>query len=546
MNIRSTWQSNVHHARIAWTRLTSRTSIAWFILCEMGLIVLYFVIDVYARRVSHLPISAYEQPIIAVQFLDQLFRQAGWIIAPVLVVIIWRRRRLFEKWSSLRSGSAIRIVILASAFVGAWTYSTYAINLYFDQDHWVDRVLLVVLFVGLFWRPILALPFCVLQLAIMWQFDYPIVGLFSWTETHVPIRMLELFAAFWFLRAFSQNLRAQHFIFAAICLIASQYFASGLGKLQLNWLAVPNLHFGLLGGYSVGWMGTLPSEHVVLMTQIFAMLRLPFMLFTLFVELGAILILSKRKATWVWLCLFITFHTGIFLIIGIAFWKWATVEVAMLFALNRNERSPIRGLYSTPHFLLSIFLITAGVFVFKPTNLSWYDTRVFYTYKMVGIGESGHEFDFSPRDFAPYRDIFTMGNFGFLAHESALTGPYGITYDKRLATTLSSPISTEALAQLESSHRRDVFVNENAKRFDRFVSRFFRRWREHGKRPSWFNSFSGPGHLLSWGKASDYIGQEKIKTVRVIRVLAYYDDAELRTLRSDLVHVLLLDLVDSK
>ena len=130
------------------------------------------------------------------------------------------------------------------------------------------------------------------------------------------------------LRALSGRNWTRELIFAAGCLIAAQYWGSGLGKLRLHWIGHPHLDLLVFGAYANGWLGDWPSESIVKFSQLLAPATVPMMLFTLLIEWGAILLFWRRGAAIALLLGFALFHLGVFAVSGMFFWKWIVVVTA--------------------------------------------------------------------------------------------------------------------------------------------------------------------------------------------------------------------------
>jgi len=146
-----------------------------------------------------------------------------------------RLRRLFAGWEELEDGAALRWLVIAVTGISAYALSTYNYNAYFDRAHIADRVLLVVLWAFIAWRPIFTLPFALAATAVVAQFDIPLRG-YSWTEMELLSRIPILLAAFWIVRAFTREKSIDAFVFLWCCLIAVTMWSSGWGKLRIGWI----------------------------------------------------------------------------------------------------------------------------------------------------------------------------------------------------------------------------------------------------------------------------------------------------------------------
>ena len=250
-------------------------------------------LDIVIARLGQLPAAAYKDSF----FLDDLIARWGSFVATrvpvslilvaialvVLAVVLDERRfgggvirrqllALFSGWEELDDGRALRWWVVGVTGVVAWALSCYARNLYLDQLHLADRLLVVALWLAIAWRPIFVLPFAVAATAVAGQFVVPL-GFISWTEMGVIQRFSVLFGAFWLVRTVTRRRQSDLFVFAWCCLLAATYWTSGLGKLRVGWLTHPHVNLLLLGAYANGWLATVEPKVVERAAKIVAALR---------------------------------------------------------------------------------------------------------------------------------------------------------------------------------------------------------------------------------------------------------------------------------
>ena len=69
-------------------------------------------------------------------------------------------------------------------FTGAWAFSAYDYNFYFDQTHYVDRLLLIAFAMLVLVHPGFVLPFLLEAIAIAYQFHHPLGGTWSLVQLY--------------------------------------------------------------------------------------------------------------------------------------------------------------------------------------------------------------------------------------------------------------------------------------------------------------------------------------------------------------------------
>lgn len=504
------------------------------LVIRMGTMLAFYVgLEWWIRHAGHLSLSSYQQPVILIELLKNLFETP--LLAAGTIILLGtgavRVQAIWNDWSFFDNGQRLRVFVLCVVAIAAWTFSTYDYNLYFNQSHFIDRLALLVLALLSWRKPVFVLPFVLLLVAIVWQLDYPLVGLYPWTEMNLVFHTLALFGVFFLIHVLTGTRRTADFIFLLCCLVASSYWGSGLGKLRLDWINHPHLHLLPMGAYTNGWLGFLPPETIVSLVKFVTPFTLPLMLFTLFVEWGVITLLWKRNLTIIFLLSFIVFHAGIFLYTGMFFWKWILLEVALLFCFFL--RKPTLSIYTRWHFLLSLALIGGSTIWFRPTNLSWYDTRLSYSYRVEAIGKSGERYALPIGTFAPYNDVFTLGNLAFLNPEPQLLHIWDVTPIDELETDLRTATQPEQIYELERQYAIIFHDQTKIEMFDDFMTLFFQNLNHEGVNRAWWNPVRAPRHLWSFPRNGEVIfeGQEPIVRVKIYQVTALYDDEQYSIIR---------------
>jgi hypothetical protein len=499
----------------------------YFVLRITIFVALYYGFEFWARRTALIPFASYTRPVLVLELIQHLIRGviplAGFGL--LAVISIGSRKTLLNQWSNLDYGKQLRFLVGTVAFVTAWAYATYDYNFYFDQGHYVDRLLLAGLMALMWWRPVFVVPFVLQLMMMIGQFDYPLSGqIYMWTAINLLLHALQLFAVFVILHIVIGIKNSADYIFLLCCLIGASYLRSGLGKAQLDWLSFPHINLLMLGGYSSGWLGFLPMESVVPVVKLLGNFSIPMMLYTLLIELGIIIFLAWRQLTMLFCLLLPAFHIGVFLVCGIFFWQWMILEMSLFLFLYRTRQQPL-PIHTSWHIGLSIVLIGGGSIWFRTTNMSWYDTPVQYSYRYVAVTTSGNHYNLPASIFSPYADIFAFDYFDFLTHDTQLTGAYGVTGDLDVAHELLNASTADDVFAVEDAHPLDNYNDKQVKEFSSLISVFIGNLNHHrDQNISWWQVIQAPHYLWTLPRANEYWDRsELIERVVVYQYTSFFD-----------------------
>ncbi|NCF87166.1 MAG: hypothetical protein GWQ08_16845, partial [Verrucomicrobiaceae bacterium] len=164
-------------------------------------------------------------------------------------------------------------------------------------------------------------------------------------------------------------------------LIATAYWTCGLGKLRMNWISFGHLNHLLHATYPNGWLGSLSAEQISGISAWAAKFDWPMRVMVLAFGVGALGFLWRRWTMVALLTGWILFHLGVVLMSGIFFWKWMVLEVVILVFLVRNRQETPFTIFRPSIFLMAVMLIGAGKVIFRPVNISWFDSPVSYTFR---------------------------------------------------------------------------------------------------------------------------------------------------------------------
>ncbi|MBE9066936.1 hypothetical protein IQ260_09740 [Leptolyngbya cf. ectocarpi LEGE 11479] len=526
------------------------------------LLVLGISLERVIKSIALLPQESYNQPVIFIELIHKLFGSPIQVFGMGLVFLFgvflvkcypWLRQRsrsLFQGWSVFDDAHRLRLWILSVAAILTWWFTAYDYNLFFNQAHGCDRILLLGLFLLIYWRPLFVLPFTVLLAAIIGQLAYPLGG-YSWAAQDLLIRSLLLFAASFCVAAVTGYRKISDLIFITCCLIAAHYLTSGIGKLKLNWLVNNSTHLLLPSAYSNGWWNFLAPAAIIQLTQILSWLNWPMKVLTLVLECGVVFALWN-KTTFRWFLIgWISLHTGIFLISGICFWHWAVLELIFFLVFFWRKDDFVRPIFTKRYRVISWVVILALVIGFQPVALAWIDSPIAYTYQFEAVGESGQAYSLSSRFFAPYDYQFILGDFSYLSDQPVLMTFGRAIFKDNLFNDLKQVQSLADIEGLETEKGRTAFDVDRIDQFDLFCQQFIGNWnrrlRLRSADASWLSgveassvdkigAFSAPPLLWIFPRENAFTGQELIARINIYQMLSLYGETHYQQLRTRKIH----------
>ena len=524
---------------LAGVSISDRTSIAdrWgvprlpFHLAAQ--ILLFVGVERWVMYFAHMPQRSYEQPIL----IAELARNIGVIQLLVLgaaAALLIRYCSLGRRWAAMEGGTVLRWFVVVTAGLLAWPHATYGYNLFFDRGHYLDRLLLPAMVAMIWWRPAFVLPFVVLAVAVIGQLSHPLGGAMG-TVDGLIIRLAILFFCTLVWSGLSRREPIADYVFLASCLIASCYWWPGAGKLRLNWLAHGHPSYLFPAAYANGWLAFLAPSTVSGLTRSIANFDWLMRCGALVLECGALVCLCRRWTFLAFLGGWIAFHALNFLLIGYCFWQWVAVELALGLVLASKRHHARIPIFTRGHFVISVLVIGGSCLWFRPTNLAWYETRLCYTFRYEVETAGGRGCTLLPRFFSPYGDVLTMGAFGYLAETPCLVEPYGVTFDRAVASELADATSPRRIWSVEADLGDARFRAAGRDRFKAFLERYLANFNARGSGSAWWSVFQPPPVLWSLPRANTFDGAGRIRTIRVYHVTSLYDGVQYGEIRKRLV-----------
>ncbi len=516
------------------TELRAFIDTAW----PIGLLIAVFVvIDRVVRGIADLGGAGYREPVLLLELLSQQpVLIAGACVGAVVLAL--RDRSFGPVWPSFDRGWSLRVPVGVIVVELTWAYAFYDYNLWADRLHAFDRLALVAIAGLALWRPVFLAPWAILVSMLAFQFRYPI-GIDQLSEVFQLVRITELFVAVVLIRLVTSRWYRSEFMLATLALLASAYWASGIGKLRLGWFSVgPHLDSLFFATYGNGWLGFLSADSASAFGRALGPFLWPLLIAGALVEIGALALLWGRRPLRYWLVAAIAFHLGVFALTGIFFWKWIVFEVALLAFLRRDRLIDHLPIFDLRHAVIATALIIAGPVWAHPVDLSWLDSPVNYVYRFEASSSDGTTQTLAPEFFRPHDYLFTLSPFGYLSTEPVLPVVWGATRDRQTLDALSTADGKAAIFEIEAEFGSAAFDADRAAALDAFLVEFIGNWNRRQSRSSGLSVIGAPPQLWTFAStpddspSDDSPSDDRIESVTVWQVMTYWDGDRYEEIRT--------------
>lgn len=489
----------------------------------VGVVSAYVVLDVLTRLAADLdPADVFESVLVWRMLVSNPI--------PIVVMIVaaaglyrMRRGRIVAPWSAVEHGTVLRWFATPIVVISAWFGATYEFNYFVDQWHAVDRVLLVALAVGAWFRPIVLLAFVLQARVIAGQFGIPLGALASQNISELLMIVLLVIVAMYLVSALTGTSETSAVMLVLGTVVATHFFVPGFAKLRLgiDWFTMNEIGNFAWNSHVAGWMGGGDGGWARSLASVSRTLRLPIVLGTVFIEVGAIVAVVRRRLLRLWLPAWVLFHLAIFAMSGFLLLEWIVVEIALFVVFTRRELVEWLGRNDTPaRAILAVGLVVVvGPIIYHPPSLAWFDSPVSYAYEVEAVGVSGAEYHVALDALAPYQQDFGFV-FAHYREEAEVVMGYGAVGSLWLFDVLEQTSDFDALEELEATYDpNDVFVREQSAEL---VVRWFDRANASGD-PAWF-PLGAPGKY--WVSRPDdvYDFGERLQSVDIVLVRSIIDD----------------------
>ena len=494
----------------------------------------YAIVDVVTRAAASVPFGTPPSSVLAWRSL--VANPGGLAVLAVVLVLVWRlgRDNVFGGWSSMQHGHALRWLAVPMVVLTMWELSFYEYNYLLDQWHVIDRVLVTGLAVGVWFRPIILVPFALQSRIVAGQFAEPFGTTAGENIGELLIVALLVIAAVHIVVALTDEAESASVVLVLGAAIATHFFLPGVAKARLGWAGANEPGNFALNSYTAGWLGGGDGGWARSLADVADRFEWVIVIVTVVAEYCAFVAVYHRKLLRCWLPLWAVFQLGIFAMSGFFLVGWILLELA-LFALllwpgsddwlRRND-TPARG------FIAVGLVVLLGPVLFHPPKLAWIDAPIAYGYEVDAVGLSGTEYHVPLTAFAPFQQELS---FGFAQFRDApdVVGGYGAADSLWRVDALAEISTFEELAAFESEFEPNSVLLRS--RSEVLVTSWFDAANGRGD-PAWF-PLSPLSRYRSGRPEPTFEFQEPLASMTVVHVVSIHDGGPMRTQRTQLLVV---------
>lgn len=483
---------------------------------------------------SQLPENAYFAPFIILELLKHPPTVVFILFHLVIGCLFFRN----WQWSSIDPTYGARFFICTISVTIMWQFATYDYNFYYDQAHYLDRLLLVILAVLVYCHPMFASLFTSFAIVVASQLHYPLAdAAWLWPDKQILFDAMILFNAYLCLAAV-RTVTPYTLLYLTLCLTAGIYFHAGVAKLSLepayySWLIDNKLSNLFVSSYLAGWFGFLDAASIVALAKYFSPINFAMALGTLIIELSGIFILWSKRVSRLALSAYILLHVAIGFASGIFFWSWCVHGLALI-RFVRKAGSDSSSIYNAKSFVLSLAIIFCANAYFRPIHFAWFDTKLSNFFTIHGTGSSGRSYQLAPHFFSPYDIIFCQSRFYYIQKEKVLVGTYGSSQNYWLSRRLEV-INPLDIASLKDPYGESFYNEHLAKQLTTFLERYLKNAQRKAKKLVVLNYLGPPYHFGRSAVKNRYDFQEPLKEIQLYYEEHFFSGENILRVRKQLI-----------
>lgn len=428
------------------------------------------------------------------------------------------RERVWSSWVALEKGAALRALAAPLIVLMVWRHGFYGYHYVYDQWHALDRTLVVALGAAALWRPVFLIPF-VIETRIVGEQFVALFGLTSGRNIDVLLLLVLLalgVAHAWYV--LTGHRRTAPVVLLISAVIAAFFFHPGVSKLRIDWFDSELANFAR-SSYIAGWVGAGDGGWSRRMADFADTFRLPVMVGTMVLEVGALIaVIHHRLLRW-WLPGWALFHITIFAWSGFWLFEWVVLEAALFVLLSRpGTREWLAENFRPARVLLAMAVVVGGPVLLDPPGLAWHDAPVSHAYRVEVVGESGTEYNLALEQLEPLAgDVsFLFANLDDRRHPVAA---YGAAFAGNDIDAL------EAIAgfdDLDDYRAALAPVRADQRMYSELLfTAFVDHVNERGRSPWWL--VEPPPRFWTSAPEPTYDYQEDLTELRVFRVDALHE-----------------------
>ena len=497
------------------------------------------------------------------------FLASSWTYFPPILLLILLPIINLKKfnWNQFELAFVLKPFILILAGILFWEQAFSDYDFYLNTNNNIEKTILVISFVLLFFNPIFIVVFLT-QSYLIWLSHQFVLGSFHFTDIRPAYEIITLFVSFLFVKRF-RKIHTKVFLLLALSLHASNYFIPGISKIEISpngweWIFLNQLSNLFVSSFINGWLGFLDQNTIINISYLIDKVEFLFSPISVLIEISAIMLLIHKRASIFLIVGFQLLHLGIFLASGIFFWSWMIVNFGLIFILRKLPEDTLDFLYLKKNKALFIFLVVLSPLIYQPSALAWWDSRLNTTYDFILTTENEKKIKFNRNDFGPYDMIFSQNRFYYASNEKVLNGTYGVLQNNdkkftRLLYTIFNNVLNPALGYVpkyRENNSFEIYQNlQNAKKIgevkkliqlygknlfdlerklalESFLKNFFVHLNNTTKKHSWYHKLGAPYHIYDLSEKR-FDGKDDIIRVEVIKSNVWFNKEENKIVKFD-------------
>jgi hypothetical protein len=431
------------------------------------------------------------------------------------IPLLWKNA--FKTYKNIPFEKSEKLIVFIISLLLSWELCTYDYNFYLDHAFYLDRIVLMLFPFLLLRLPILTPLFIAFTYVYRSQFNFPVDG-FELFDKQLLFDILILFIVHRYIKLFFPTFKIP-FLYFVICIVASNYFMSGIAKIirsphGYEWLMHNNPSNLFFNVYARGWLIN-HENSAQLIANFLSIFGSYLQAVVLLLELSALFLLKSRKITITLLVFLICMHLGLFISGSMFFWKWIVVDGLIIYLLCKKHVESA-FLFNRSLFYFSVVVIVASNFWLHPMMIAWNDTKVnqFFTYEVTD--KSGNVYQFKKNDMNPYHQWFQYDSFLFLVNKPCLPiSGFGYTHNYELANEINH-LKNDAYFSLEQKKGVNHFNTEKKLAYDNFIRQYFKMKNKYLNELFIPKIVKAPNHLYSDVVKPAYQNNIPITSFRVI------------------------------
>lgn len=473
-----------------------------------------------------------------------------WTFVPTIIIaciVLFSPKKL--PWDNYENYTVVRGFILVVSGTIFWEQFFLDYNYFHNSSMAIEKLLLLFSFLLIYINPSWVVVFLT-QSILIWQSHQEPLGGFHLTDIRPVFEILTLFVSFQMSQKF-KKIHTNVFILLALTLHASNYFVPGIVKLEISpngweWTILNELNNLFISSYVNGWFGFLDEKVALFIAGIIDQTEVIAQVITLLIHLGSIVLLFRKRITFLMFLAFELLHLGIFFASGIFFWAWILINLGFIYLMKGLPEDSIAFLYAKKTVAVFCALVVLSPLVYQPTPLGWWDSRVNTIYDFIVTTEDGNKFKLNKNDFGPYDLLFTQNRFYYASDEKVLNNTYGVIQRdekalSRIVYTLFNKLikpvygqsskefpndsyivydqlqkakNLDEVKQIIHHYGKNYFDKQKKQKLENFIKQYVTNLNTVDKKHAWYTKLGAPYHIYDLSEKR-FQGEKNIVRIEV-------------------------------